>query len=157
MRCGAQCALWFRRRRLAPCHRGMSGSMLLCYESFMSEITTQADRDAKNGRFLPGNSGFGGRPKGSRNKLSENFLADLHDCWERFGPQALERCATEDPAAFCKILAGLMPRDVNLNVGVVDAMEFAEKFRSACEMLGNEPPPRPRRPLRIVKAINRGG
>ena len=28
------------------------------------------------------------------------------------------RCATEEPAAFCKIVASLLPKDVNLNIGV---------------------------------------
>lgn len=35
-----------------------------------------ADRDPETGRFLTGNGG-GGRPKGSRNKLGEQFLEAL--------------------------------------------------------------------------------
>jgi len=35
-----------------------------------------SEKDPKPGRFLTGNSG-GGRPKGSRNKLGEQFLEAL--------------------------------------------------------------------------------
>jgi hypothetical protein len=42
----------------------------------MSDATIMAQRDTKTGRFLAGNSG-GGRKPGSRNKLSESFIADV--------------------------------------------------------------------------------
>jgi hypothetical protein len=107
----------------------------------MSETTTQADRDQKNGRFLPGNSGFGGRPKGARNRLGEAFLQDLRDSWNEVGTIALKRAAEEDPVGYCRIIAGLLPRSIDLNVSI-DAVAFADKFRMACELLGNEPAPR---------------
>ena len=112
----------------------------------MSE-TTVIERDAKNGRFKTGNIG-GGRKPGARNKLGEAFLEDLRDSWLECGATALKRCAEEDPAAYCRIIANLLPRDVNLNVAV-DVSEFANTFRHALEMLGNEPAlPKPRRSLR---------
>ena len=46
-----------------------------------------------------------------------------------------------EPAAFCKIVASLMPRDVNLNIGV-DAAAFVEKFRTAQALLGNADAPK---------------
>jgi hypothetical protein len=113
----------------------------------MSETTTQADRDQKSGRFLPGNSGFGGRPKGARNRLGEAFLEDLRDSWNEVGAIALKRCADEDPAAYCRIVASLLPRDLNINIAV-DPHGFVEKFRTAVALLGNDLPPRQvRRPL----------
>jgi hypothetical protein len=112
----------------------------------MSDTTTAADRDAKTGRFLTGNGG-GGRKPGSRNKLGEAFIADLRDAWNEHGADALRRCATDEPGQFCKIVASLLPRDVNLNVGV-GAADFATKFRTAMALLGNEPELRQtRRPL----------
>ncbi len=49
--------------------------------------------------FQPGQSGNSkGRPKGTRNKLSEAFLHDLRDCWSRRGIQVLEEVATKEPA-----------------------------------------------------------
>jgi hypothetical protein len=48
-----------------------------------------AGRDPGSGRFVSGNIG-GGRPKGSRNKLAEAFIADLHARWIKDGPQVLD-------------------------------------------------------------------
>ena len=106
------------------------------------------DHRDDRGRFQSGNIG-GGRPKGSRNKLGEAFLEDLRDAWNEHGTEALKRCAIEEPAQFCRIVASLMPKDVNLNLSV-DAADFATKFRSARAMLGNAEPPEPRRSLRTI-------
>src|SRR5436305_14405084 len=104
----------------------------------------ELQRDAKSGQFLKGHTGQGGRPKGSRNKLGEQFLRDLADVWEESGTDALCRCAQEDPTGFCKIIASLLPRDVNLNVDI-NATTIAENFRNAIALLGNELPPMPAR------------
>src|SRR5260370_40207113 len=108
----------------------------------MSEIETTL-RDAKSGRFQTGNSG-GGRPRGSRNKLAEQFIEDLRACWQKHGAQALERCALEAPSQFARIMVQLLPRDINLTLSIYPA-EFAGRFRSALELLGNEPLPKQRR------------
>jgi hypothetical protein len=98
------------------------------------------ERDKKNGRFLAGNCGNGGRRPGSRNKLGEAFLEDLRESWISCGPRALARCAEEDPAGYCRIVASLMPKDIDVNVtGSVDVGDFAQRFRHAVAMLGNEP------------------
>jgi hypothetical protein len=123
----------------------------------MSETTVIAERDQASGRFLPGNSGNGGRKPGARNKLGESFLEDLRDCWNERGAIALARCADEDPAAFCRIVASLLPRDINLNMSL-NAAAFADKWRQASELLGHDVTmPNPRRPLRTVKVIDHGG
>src|SRR5881394_3972068 len=104
----------------------------------MSDATT-LERDQKSGRFLPGNSGFGGRPRGSRNKLGEAFLEDLRDSWQECGPRALARCAEDDPAGYCRIVASLLPKDVDINVtGAIGVGDFATRFRHAVAMLGNQ-------------------
>jgi hypothetical protein len=116
----------------------------------MSETAEIAERDQASGQFLKGYKGGPGRKLGSRNKLGEAFIEDLRDCWEEYGAQALRRCAVEDPAAFCRIVAGLMPRDVNLNMSL-NASEFADKWRQASEILGHDVTmPMSRRPLRVV-------
>lgn len=57
-----------------------------------------------------------GRPKGSRNRFAEAFIADfLHD-WEAHGSDALRRCREIDPAAYVKVGATLLPKDFNLNM-----------------------------------------
>ena len=113
----------------------------------MSETGEVAGRDARSGRFLAGNNG-GGRKPGSRSKLGEAFVADLAACWEKHGVEALERCALEEPGQFIKVIASLMPRDINLSVGI-DPASFADKYQAAMQLLGNEPEPLPpRRHLR---------
>ena len=51
-----------------------------------------------------------GRKVGTRNKLSEAFLRDLHSEWERSGPTALKVLAVENPEALAKLAAGLLPK-----------------------------------------------
>ncbi len=43
----------------------------------------------EKGRFLPGNNGGTGRPKGSRNKLGEAFIDDLYQDWQANGAETI--------------------------------------------------------------------
>ena len=72
-------------------------------------------RDEKTGRFLPGTCGkLGGRPLGSRHKLSAKFLADFHAAWETYGVAALQKVAERDPSTFVRVAASLLPRKVEI-------------------------------------------
>jgi len=73
------------------------------------------DKDEKTGRFLTGNNGGPGRPKGSRNKLSEDFLANLHEAWEKHGKQAIEKVAEARPDIFLKVVASVLPKEANVS------------------------------------------
>jgi hypothetical protein len=109
--------------------------------------TVVIERNQHTGRFVTGNSG-GGRPKGSRNKLGEAFIADLRDAWERDGPDVIARVARNDPAALLKVIASLMPRDLNINATVgVNSASVLETFRHAVQALGNAT-------ARLPKVIN---
>jgi hypothetical protein len=113
----------------------------------MSETEVTGEKQRPKHLFAPGVSGNpAGRPKGARSKLSEAFIQDLHTVWEQSGIKALQVCAAEKPAEFCRIVASLMPQDINLAVSV-DAADFAVKYRTAAAMLGNAEPQRSRRPL----------
>ena len=64
-------------------------------------------------QFKPGQSGNPkGRPQGSRNKLSEEFLADVHASWQVWGRPALMTAAITDPVSYVRMVASLMPREL---------------------------------------------
>ena len=87
----------------------------------MSEI-----RDEKTGqflpghpsvghRFLPGNPGLPGRPKGARNKLSEAFIDDLYHDWLEHGIQAIRDVRESRPSDYLKICAILVRSSSEFN------------------------------------------
>ena len=68
-------------------------------------------------QFKPGQSGNPkGRPRGSRNKLSEDFFRDLSEAWTAFGKPALMTAAWTHPVEFVRVVAQLMPKDVDVTV-----------------------------------------
>lgn len=107
-------------------------------------MTQQIEHDAaerdRGGRFVIGGKPGPGRPVGSRSRLGEQFLLDLRDAWSRHGPTALARCAEEEPSQFCRIVASLLPKDININpTAEIEVADFAARFRNALALLGNEP------------------
>lgn len=107
----------------------------------MSDTAVNNGRDQQTGQFLKGYKG-GGRKPGSRNKLGEQFLADLADAWQQHGTEALRRCFEEEPATFCKIVAGLLPKEAELSVSVDvlhDVTSAVQAFRTLSDALGTEP------------------
>jgi hypothetical protein len=128
----------------------------------MSETATAVEKQRPAHWFKPGQSGNpAGRQRGSRNRLADNFVADLAAAWNEHGEAALKACALEHPEKFVRIVADLMPRDVNLNVAV-DAVAFADRFALASELLGHDGDAvhRPRKPLPgqpNQKVIQHGG
>lgn len=67
----------------------------------------------KEHQFKPGNPG---RPKGSRNKLGEAFIADLYADWQEHGKETVERVRVEKPDAYVKVVASILPKELNIKV-----------------------------------------
>ena len=74
--------------------------------------TDGTDAQQKTWLFKPGQSGNPAcRPKGSRNKLAEDFIADAYAQWQQRGSTALETMAKTEPAKFCQMMANLLPKE----------------------------------------------
>jgi hypothetical protein len=73
-----------------------------------------ADNTAKKQRgrpFEPGRSGNpAGRPRGSRNKLGEDFIAAVAQDWTDHRSKVLARVRQTSPAAYLRTVASLAPQ-----------------------------------------------
>lgn len=64
--------------------------------------------------WKPGQSGNpAGRPKGSRNKLGEEFIRALYDDFTAHGVDVIRAVREEKPDAYLKIVASLMPVEIS--------------------------------------------
>lgn len=102
----------------------------------------QANEHLKPYQFAPGQSGNPkGRPKGSRNALSEAFIAALHADFEIHGVDVIEKVRNEKPAEYLKIIAAIVPKDINLTTPGIedmtdeDVLDALEQVRTMIALL----------------------
>jgi len=62
--------------------------------------------------FKPGQ---GGRPRGARNKLQGDFVSALASEFAEHGADAIRICRIEDPSTFLKIVASIMPKELEIS------------------------------------------
>ena len=87
--------------------------------------------------FKPGQSGNpAGRPQGARNKLGEQFIEALQVDFEANGKAAIETVRAEKPDQYLKVIASLMPRDVNLTVNEFEGKSDDDIRRELRELAG---------------------
>jgi hypothetical protein len=61
-----------------------------------------------------------GRPKGSRNKLSESFIARMHADFEQHGDTVIEAVRSESPGEYLRIIASIVPKQFGIEEGTQD-------------------------------------
>lgn len=62
-----------------------------------------------------------GRPKSSRNKLTEDFLSAMADDFAKHGKAAIVTVREEDPAKYLSVVAQLVPKEAEVNLKADDA------------------------------------
>jgi hypothetical protein len=76
-------------------------------------LAVAAVRKPHRGQFQPGNPG-GGRPLGSRNRLSEIALQMLGDDFNEHGKAVIEQVRRERPHHYLSVVASLLPRQLQV-------------------------------------------
>jgi hypothetical protein len=97
----------------------------------MPKTNVVAIRDER-GRYLKGMPPGPGRPLGSRNKLRDDFFADMHAAWLERGPEVINRLIVERPEIFLMAM---------LKITQVHRVEVGRP----------DPPPTPEEALRLLE------
>ena len=99
------------------------------------EPTVKIHRQKHRGLRKPWNPGESGnpagRPKGARNKLSEEFVADLHADWSANGKRVLQKVRTNRPDAYLKVVASLVPRHIEAEISGRTHEDFVAEMTQA--------------------------
>jgi len=124
---------------VGPISRNALGVNNREYTSDMSDSTiiecdTNTTEPDRGGRFVKGGIPGPGRPKGARSRLGEQFLEDLRDVWSTHGKAALIACAVNEPSQFCRVMASLMPKQLDLNSNIV--VEVGQTLQAYRALLG---------------------
>ena len=89
-----------------------------------------------NGRFAPGFSGNpGGSPEATRRAFNKRFLLDLAEDWQQHGREVFKRVRRESPAAYLKVCAMLVPREMKVEHGGGVKAMTDEQLERALEVI----------------------
>ena len=80
-------------------------------------VTAERTGKSIGHRWQPGQSSNPqGRPLGTRNKFSENFVSDVAAVWQDRGQGIQKKMATDEPARFAELCGRLIPKDVQVSL-----------------------------------------
>src|SRR5262249_43178607 len=74
-------------------------------------------RAGRRHRLVLGNAAAiypGGSPEATRRAFNKRFLVDLAEDWQQHGREVFKRVRRESPAAYLKVCAMLVPREMKL-------------------------------------------
>jgi hypothetical protein len=77
-----------------------------------------------------------GRPKGSRHKLGEDFLAAMVADFEEHGPATIVKVREERPADYLKIVASILPKELNVRTAPLEELSDDELERGIAILQG---------------------
>lgn len=91
--------------------------------SYEADTTAKPTAKKPRGRPFPkGVSGNpAGRPKGSRHKVSEDFIGEIAAKFEKHGSSVLDRLIEERPEKFIQLVADLVPKEFDVKHDAGDA------------------------------------
>lgn len=90
--------------------------------------------------FTSENRPRGGRQQGLREEISRKFLKALAKDFDQFGEDALTLARENDPLGYCRMIASLLPKELNLDLNQTSAlddlsMEQLQQLASGLEQL----------------------
>lgn len=73
-------------------------------------------------RFVKGGRPGPGRPKGSRNKFAEQFIADFYQDWMDYGVSAIQVCREEKIDVYMRTAVAIVPKVMDVRVSELEEM-----------------------------------
>ena len=97
--------------------------------TYSAEELAKPSRNGNKGRIQPGQVlNPTGRPKGTRNKLSEQFLLDMHKVWTEvteiegkasvMALDVIRAVATKEPSKMLSAMVQVLPKDFQVSVDI---------------------------------------
>jgi hypothetical protein len=82
-------------------------------------------------KWKPGQSGNpAGRPKGSKQRLSESFISAMCDDFELHGQTVIDTVRAEKPSDYLKIIASIVPKEFTVRTETLEDMSDEELLDS---------------------------
>jgi hypothetical protein len=101
-------------------------------------MSNQVIERKQNGQFAKGSSGnLGGNAQRTRHMFSKAFVEALLEDFREWGPQAIARVRTETPAAYLRVCAMLVPKELKLEHSQAVKALSDEQIEQAIEAIQN--------------------